>query len=368
MPYYFPELTGYTGTIDTGTNVVDLDGTTLRSLRSFDEAVDDGGLVDEGVTFVKVWESASKWAIWKATFNDEPFDSPDPDNLTRITEIVAHGTLTNSATVEVEVVPHSQILRAIQSFGMGGIDGMLVLYNGGTPQLQIGKAVVNGEILILTAATTTVSGDSLAANKQYYIYLYDNSGTVQMHREQRDSASDDPVWNQDQGYFEHPSDGASKRLIGWYPTANGSAAILDYTMVGKGRQRSIVLNSGDGYNNRVVNGTASDSAWTAYSFGKYCPPMAGKVWITHKIAGDDAEDGIVAFSAHDLGSGVTASQISHHWRAALARAGTTTYFGPSALPFDDTDGSGFGRAYYRTYQASGTIIAYIEVHGGEIFV
>jgi len=102
----YPPFTGETGTVNTSTNVVTLDDTTpVRDLRLFSAAVTAGSLVDGQTVRVLVKESASKWAVWVATY------ATATDTLTRTTELSTVGAAIGAGTnVEVEVtLPGAEI-------------------------------------------------------------------------------------------------------------------------------------------------------------------------------------------------------------------------------------------------------------------
>lgn len=108
MPIAYNSV-GQNGTYVSTTPRVDLDGAALAGHTTFVAQV-----ADEATVQVRVTKDATNWAIWLATFNDEA-----TDNVTRVAELDAVGTISNSDAVEVELINPAE---AINSVGLPGVD------------------------------------------------------------------------------------------------------------------------------------------------------------------------------------------------------------------------------------------------------
>ena len=231
MSAEFYNLVGQVGAFVSATPAVNLSGAAKDDHVTFVTDVTDGATV-----YVMIKKDATNLLVWEATFADLATDT-----LTRVTELTAIGTIADTDAVDCYLINPAELIKRGHEDAKGFISGLELDYNAGTLKCLEGQAVVDGELLTIAAAgTTTISGDALGtADAIFYIYIYDNAGTVQMHREQRIAGSDDPVWDTDLDYAKHPVDGAAKRCIGAIYVGQTVAGTMEpFEYIARGRSRT----------------------------------------------------------------------------------------------------------------------------------
>jgi hypothetical protein len=250
------------------------------------------------------------------------------------------------------------------SAGGGGdnIRGLELDYNSGTLKCLQGEAVVDGSTLTIgSGGTTTISGDAVTSkNALFYIYLYDNASTVQMHREERVSGSDDPVWDYDLNYAKHPVDGASKRCIGavWY--GQTTAGVLDnFVFSSRGRVRTYWP---DKYVQRLVSGGSATTP-TSVAAAAYAPAASICKRVGMKIHVQNASAGAGALVRGQIG--VTSQQMTDQSglqvSAQMDNASPAAALGPMLIDCDADQ-----TYYYFTNSASNNV--YIDMYQWEMYV
>lgn len=230
MYYFFNNGAETTTTTGTGTVTLSGTGVTLDD-SSTGETVPAAA---DGETLSYYIESGTAWEQGYGTYTNTG------RTLTRNLENSSTGSLISlTGTSNVHFGDSALLAEINHKSSRGYIEGLELDYNAGTVKMLRGYAVVNGKVLTIgSAGSTTVSGDALSGTAVYYYYIYDNSGTTQMHRESRGSGSDDPVWDYDLDYAKHPVDGAAKRCIGaLYVGATTAGVIDEFTFISKGRER-----------------------------------------------------------------------------------------------------------------------------------
>jgi hypothetical protein len=139
--------------------------------------------------------------------------------------------------------------------GKGVINGGLLIYNSATA-LDIEACTLSVNRKILSASATTITSGStmldisgatvtLAASKCYFVFAYDNSGTLAYRVEERDGTGDgaDPTWDVDYDYWKATSTGVAARRIGKFWT-DSSGNIRVFTMIKSGiRDRKYYSNT-----------------------------------------------------------------------------------------------------------------------------
>lgn len=331
MATSIPDLTAQSGTFNTTGPVVDLDGAAVSGNRTFATAASDGDLTDGDTTYVLVKKDASNQLVWKCTWNDLATDT-----VARTTELLSIGTISNTDSVEVSVGNPSELIERAYLVSRGHLEGLDLDYNAGTLKVLEGKAVVDGVLLeIGSAGSTTISGDALSGNAIYYIYLYDNAGTTQLHRESRGSGTDDPVWDTDLNYAKHPGDGASKRCIGAVSVGSISAGALDefyYSSRGRDRhyycakQIARVVSAGSATTATSVDCSASIPAVSI------CRDTGIKLHIKNTSVGSTIVVYIMFAQTAAGCSNFGGLQVS----AEMDTASTAAALGPMSTPVDST--------------------------------
>lgn len=156
-------------------------------------------------------------------------------------------SLTSSAKVYVvesatRIYPHTLA-------GRGYIDGGQIAYSSTTAiTVSACRVNINGVIRETTSTTTLTSGTTMkdlanstvtiGASKCYFVFAYNNAGTLEFRVEDRDTTGDgaDPTWDSALDYWKAASTGAEARRIGKFWT-NGSSQILEFYPVTTGRYR-----------------------------------------------------------------------------------------------------------------------------------
>lgn len=168
--------------------------------------------------------------------------------------------------------------------GMAGIIGLELVYNAATViRIRAGTIGVNGKALTFAQTDYTSASTmkdlanatvTLGNNKSYYVFAYDNSGTLNIRFEDSDGTGDgaDPVFQAPYYYWTASNTGDAARRIGKFWT-DGSGNIRPFVVTTFGRKR--IYNINDCESLVLVNGVAQAS-YTSVTISPY-------------IAGDDAE-------------------------------------------------------------------------------
>jgi len=259
MALDFPERVGATttttgtGTITLSTAIAQYQGTSAltdaKEYEYFIEDADGSGWESGRGTYTLTGTTLSRATI---------YDSSNSGSA-----------ITLSAGTHNVFIGHTARRAHINDTGSRGhIDGLQLTYATTTTlTLNEGRAIVNGEALEVTSATTTKSGDAIGTSAILYVYVYNNSGTVQMHWEMRASSADDPVWDNELDYAKHPVDGAGKRFIGAV-YVNSSSQFDTFQYSANGRERTYYP---DNKVNRFLT-NVTQTTCTTVSIATICPP------------------------------------------------------------------------------------------------
>lgn len=335
----------------TGTGTLTLTNTAVTQAQVFPAAADG----QEFVFFIRHSDN-SAWEVSRGTYTNTG------RTLTRTLISSSTGSLLSLTGTGHEVSLVLDALRMAHSYQLSKayIEGLELDYNAGTIKLLRGYAIVNDELLeIGSAGTTTVSGDALTGfTGIMYYYIYDNAGTVQMHREQRVSGSDDPVWDYDLDYAKHPVDGAAKRCIGALYVGSTTAGVIDdFVFSSLGRHRVYI---GDQRIARVVNG---GSATTATSIN--CDTSIPAISITKRVGfklhtrNDTGGTSVIRISWAQHSTACTnygGLQVS----AEMDTGSQSAALGPLMYPATDT-------TFYYLVSAA-TASGFVDINLWEIFV
>lgn len=175
-------------------------------------------------------------------------------------------SLTGSAKVYVTRSAFRELQSTLAT--RGHIEGV-VLSRSSTTAIAVssGSININWKLLDVTSSTTLTSGSTMldlsgatvtiGASKAYFVYAYDNAGTLTFRVQERTGSGNgsDPTFDTDLDYWSGPI-GASARRIGKFWT-NASSQIIDFDTIVIGRNRSIVIGRA---NITLVNGSTSVSA------------------------------------------------------------------------------------------------------------
>lgn len=148
---------------------------------------------------------------------------------------------------------HAQINALI---GAPMVLGLEIAYST-TPALRVKAGIcwINGKLLSMAQTDFTPGGTmkdisgatvTLAVNSCYYVFPYDNSGTLTARFEKADGTGDgsDPIYSLAWGYWTASDSGAVGRRIGKFFT-DGSGNMIPFVMTIEGRIRTIELNQFD---------------------------------------------------------------------------------------------------------------------------
>lgn len=201
--------------------------------------------------------------------------------------------------------------------------------------LSLGQTTVTSGTTWKDLGGTTVTR---ATGSLYSVYLYDNSGTLEVRVEKRTGTGDgaDPVFDTAEGrrYWKAPSGVTSAekfRCIGSFSTGLTDANILNFTQSGRGNTRTHIVHpaaAGNAYNRIVANVTSSGSV----SIVNLHPVMAKGLFLKMHAKGDST--GVVRLYAADNAADATAAtmvQISVYTISTGALA-----LGPLYSPFTGT--------------------------------
>ncbi len=220
---------------------------------------------DDGQSFDLVIEDGSAWEVAR--------DCVYTHSGTTITRGTLEASSTGSAlslTGAAKVYVTRTAFREQQSTlaARGHIEGGLLAYSS-TTAVTVSACVINinGKLMESTGATTLTSGSTMidlagstvtiGASKCYFVYAYDNAGTLEFRVQERTGSGNgaDPTWDNALDYWESTALGAVARRIGKFWT-KANADIIKSHYTGRGRLRRFSL-SQDAYGIVVVSGGAS---------------------------------------------------------------------------------------------------------------
>lgn len=136
--------------------------------------------------------------------------------------------------------------------GMAGITGLELVYNAATViRIRAGIIGVNGKALAFSQTDYTSASTmkdlanatvTLGNNKSYYVFAYDNAGTLNIRFEIADGTGDgsDPIFQAPYYYWTASNTGDAARRIGEFWT-DGSGNIIPFEFLNYGRYRRMVL-------------------------------------------------------------------------------------------------------------------------------
>jgi len=234
------------------------------------------------------------------------------------TEKSSGGTIGSTVTAYVGVTGN-RILQTT-SVGSAPISGLYLEYvDDDSVKVSIGKAVVDGQVLTLSSAYTTGNMASLSANTLYYVYLFDDAGTVKI-----DLNSTAPSYDVDLGYFSSGGsalageDGgaaaipARSRCIGaWLTDSASDFFFMDCTpsQANSSHRRFQYVFSKTDNNGTTSNAKIGDltvASWgsaTKFSLSN-CVPSIASEWLLNCAITTTSGSGIIgaAFSNYDISS------------------------------------------------------------------
>jgi hypothetical protein len=354
----FHNLVGQAGTYNSTGPKIDLDGAAKDDHVTFVTSVTSTSEV-----YVLIKKDATNLLVWKATFTDAATDT-----LALVgSALTTIGTISNSDSVDCYLINPADVIKRNYEGSKGFLVGLGLEYVSTTSiKCLEGQAVVNGELLTVpSAGLTTMTGDalSLATNSQgdiFYIYLYDDAGTVKLHRNVRVNTGDDPVWDTDLDYAKHPDDGAAKRCIGAVYVGSVTDDLYDvfsYTVNGRNRQYIA-----DQETQRVVSAANTAGVNTAVDCSSAIPatsicPRAG--WRAHCRNDHASVDSIIVVQLGNTSTFASGIQVS----AFLEASSQAAALGPMVMPNPDPAGY-----YYKSVDRNGTAAVFIDMTTWEMYV
>jgi hypothetical protein len=217
----------------------------------------------------------------------------------------------------------------------GAIQGFGISYaTAGAITVAAGTCNINGKQLTyaggtLTSGTTMKDNNgstvTLAASKSYYIYAFDNSGTLEIRVQDYAAATYGgvSVFDATYDYWKAPSVGAQARRIGKIWTS-GSGDILPFAMASQGRLRTFFMNSVNAVA-LLANGTSN--SYAAISPSPYVTTDDAHYSINCNVALSSGVGVSRIFISPD--SGITACVVITSYTGA---AGTNHSFANSFIP------------------------------------
>lgn len=211
--------------------------------RKFVDVVPTGS-----VALVHIYQTNNP-ALWMEV--DATFTDASPDTLTFTSAAVRDGssgaasyvTWTSTVTCVLQEGARDSYRNYLASRNYR--EGMLVEYSSATAiTVSAGRMAINGKTLAYAGATLTsgstmtdIAGSTVTvgASKAYFVFAYDNSGTMAIRVEERDGTGDgaDPSLDADHGYYKAASSGLAYRRIGKFWT-NGSSQIIYFETIERG--------------------------------------------------------------------------------------------------------------------------------------
>jgi len=235
---------------------------------------------------------------------------------------LSRGTFENSSTgslvnftgaVVVSVVATAHTGNLADLSNRGVIQGLEISYSSTTAiAVAAGTCAINGKLLTYAGGTLT-SGSTwknnnndtvtIGASKAYYVYAFDNAGTLEIRVQDYAAATygGAPTWDSAYDYWIAPSVGAQARRIGAFWT-DGSSNILVFWWNAFGRRRDMFIGRDKLL---LVN------AGTSTSFAS--------VTITPYIGADSEAYKLCIGSYSNSGTAVTGTHVS-------TNSGTTEHF------------------------------------------
>jgi hypothetical protein len=264
-------------------------GTGTQTLGAAESGYQAFAAGDDGKSFDVVIEDGAAWEVAR-----ECLYTHSGTTLTR-------GTLEASSTGSVLSLTGSQKVYVTRSAfreqqstlaARGHIEGGLLAYSSTTAiTVSACDININGKLLETTGTTTLTSASTMkdlanstvtiGASKCYFVYAYDNSGTLEFRVQERTGSGNgaDPTWDADLDYWKSTGVGAIARRIGKFWT-NASSQVIKFICAGKGRYRTYTLQQ---YNAVVlVNATYAATA-TAITMTPYVTPDDDEL-IVHCLA------------------------------------------------------------------------------------
>lgn len=225
-------------------------GTGTMTLGAAESSYQAFAAGDDGKYFDIVIEDGSAWEVAR-----ECLYTHSGTTLTR-------GTLEESSTGSVlalsgsaKVYVTNTAFRESQATlaNRGAIDGGKLAYSSASAiTVAACKLNINGKILETTGTTTLTSGSTMkdlsgatvtiGASKAYWVFAFDNAGTLEFRVEDIDGTGDGAavVWDSAIDYWKAATTGAAARRIGKIWT-NASSQIIEFLHVVAGRYRKFTL-------------------------------------------------------------------------------------------------------------------------------
>lgn len=266
---------------------------------------------------------------------------------------ITRGTLEASSTgsalsltsaAKVYVIDSAQRIYHAALSSRGHIEGGLLAYSSTTAiTVSACKLDVNGVIRETSGTTTLTSGSTMkdlagntvtiGASKAYFVFAYNNAGTLEFRVEDRDGTGDgaDPAWDADLDYWKAASTGAEARRIGKFWT-NASSQIIAFKAFAMGRCRGLKINGHANTTTRVLS-AGTQTTFQALTITPFLTGDDSLMYINLAIDSSSSTTSIVGIISTDGGTetnGVGRVQLS-----AVSGTLALSYF-PFVLPYTGT--------------------------------
>jgi len=264
-------------------------GTGTQTLGAAESGYQAFAAGDDGKSFDVVIEDGSAWEVAL-----ECLYTHSGTTLTRGTLEASSTGSALSLTGSQKVYVTRSAFRELQSTmaARGHIEGGLLAYSSTTAiTVSACDININGKLLETTGTTTLTSASTMkdlanstvtiGASKCYFIYAYDNAGTLEFRVQERTGSGNgaDPTWDADLDYWKSTGVGAIARRIGKFWT-NASSQVIKFICYGKGRYRTYTLQQ---YNAVVLVNVTYAATATAITITPYVTPDDDEI-IVHCIA------------------------------------------------------------------------------------
>lgn len=211
---------------------------------------------------------------------------------------LARGTLEDSSTGSAIALTSAAVVTVTMSAGMGNkiahavegyISGMQLSYSSSSAvSVSAGRIGIDGLQYDFAGATYTSgttmkdmanSTVTLGASKGYFVFAYNNAGTIEIRFEDFDGTGDGavPTFDADLDYWHATTTGVQARRIGKIWTTSGSA-VIDFVALGRGRFRKLWLKWAN--NSFLVNNsTAGTAAYQSITTTPYVSADDDAIWL-----------------------------------------------------------------------------------------
>jgi len=293
------------------------------------------------------------------------FTTGSPNTIVRTTILESSNSdaaVDFSAGADVELFVEWPAKMGERAFSSGYIRGLALKYSSGTALvIEAGTVVIDNKAFTL-AQTTITSGTTMknlsgatvtiGASKAYFVYAYDNAGTLEIRVQEFTGSGDGdaPTFDQELDYFKGSV--AGSRRIGKIIT-NASSQIIIFKSHVYGRTRHLQLATSGGAIALVAYGAAT--TYTAITTTPFVTPDDATYYAEYQVRRDSSTGSAQLLLSSDGG----VAEISNlNFGASILPAASS--FGAFIIKIPNT-----GTLHYRVSASNSGYIRYL---GSEFFV